>query len=663
MLLKTIMGTCSLLILTGLFLNRRLPDPLSNPTSDSGQKIILNEDMVINEAALGEAWKLVDEQSLIGDPANGTGKAAKTRWHIDYQKKDYFPVSAVIDLGRYYELSHIYLFDAEGKGKIEVSTGIPFSWNLAFKSKLDQYNTWVKNEVKNKTRFVQIKLFSNASMPEIAIYGKPSKKQPDNTLENTGSSKNLPKIKMQNFIGINAFIDDPLEKIFTAGFVREYHVWSWDEADHEGHPGYPDNKNAWNPSSAGGGWNFDEYYKKLHEAGVVIATCIQGSPGWLDLPLDGKPARDSLDPENPFSYKEHADHMFQVTARYGSTKVPHSLLKIADNQPIKSGLGYVQYYENWNEPDKDWKTREEYFSPYEYAAMTSADYDGHLQKMGKTFGVKNADPKSKLVMAGIASLNLDYIKSIKFWSEWNRSGSIPFDVINLHHYSNDGGKQRSLGKVGISPEDDSLKQKLERFVKYRDTHMPGKEVWITEFGYDTNETSIQRAPAIGSYSMEEVQAIWLVRSFMAIKAAGVDRAAIYMLRDTETNSGIQFSKSGLTSSKSQNFVAKPSWYYVNTLKHHLMNHIFYRDLSENGIMKYQFRIPNEKKEALVMWVPTSKGVEAQEHKVSIPSNAKNATLVNFVNNSTTGAVEKLARNKNSVNVKVSEKPIIITYEL
>ena len=38
----------------------------------------------------------------------------------------------------------------------------------------------------------------------------------------------ISSIPMGQFIGTNAFIDDPLEKIKVAGFIREYHPWSWD---------------------------------------------------------------------------------------------------------------------------------------------------------------------------------------------------------------------------------------------------------------------------------------------------------------------------------------------------------------------------------------------------------------------------------------------------
>ena len=47
---------------------------------------------------------------------------------------------------------------------------------------------------------------------------------------------------------------------------------------------------------------------------------------------------------------------------------------------------------------------------------------------------------------------------------WNRSTGFPADVLNFHHYSNEGDGQDGKATRGISPESDRLKQKLQRIV-------------------------------------------------------------------------------------------------------------------------------------------------------------------------------------------------------
>ncbi|MFX8887349.1 hypothetical protein ABTM83_20075, partial [Acinetobacter baumannii] len=84
----------------------------------------------------------------------------------------------------------------------------------------------------------------------------------------------------------------------------------------------------------------------------------------------------------------------------------------------------------------------------------------------------------------LTGLNLEYIRAIKLWSDAHRGGSFPFDAINVHLYNNNGTNQ-SDGSIGVSPEQDLMKEQLEDIVEYRNTYLPGKEVWLTEFGYDT----------------------------------------------------------------------------------------------------------------------------------------------------------------------------------
>ena len=226
-----------------------------------------------------------------------------------------------------------------------------------------------------------------------------------------------------------------------------------------------------------------------------------------------KPLLEGNDPTVPMSYIAHADHLFQYAARYGYNQVHDSLLKLADGQLNLSGLKYLKYYENWNEQNNWWNHRGEYFTPYEFAAMSSADYDGHLQELGSTVGIKNADSTARLVMSGLANLNIDYVRAVKFWADYNRNGSFPADVLNFHHYSSvrKNGKQRAIG-----PEQDSLHQKLSRLVAFRDKHLPTLEIWLTEFGYDTHPDSPQGTPKINTFSYEEVQAIWVIRSLLAV---------------------------------------------------------------------------------------------------------------------------------------------------
>jgi len=65
--------------------------------------------------------------------------------------------------------------------------------------------------------------------------------------------------------------------------------------------------------------------------------------------------------------------------------------------------------------------------------------------------------------------------------------------------------------------------------------LQGLEVWLTEYGWDTNPHSVLAALPYGAYSAQHVQGMWLIRGFLAGLAAGLDRMHIFMLRDVNDN--------------------------------------------------------------------------------------------------------------------------------
>src|SRR5690606_12253905 len=228
-----------------------------------------------------------------------------------------------------------------------------------------------------------------------------------------------------------------------------------------------------------------------------------------------------------------------------------------------------------------------------------------------------------------------------------------------HHYSRKGSGENT---VGISPEEDSLRVKLEKIVDYRNKHMPDKDIWITEFGYDTHPTSPQRAPGIKNMSSEEVQAQWLVRSYLEIAAAGIDRAAMYMLRDVDPESPIKYATSGLTSDKNTNWQPKTSWYYVYTLKNILKNMRFEESKIVAGAYVYAFHDGNGKK-ALAIWSPTSESKVIDNFVLKLRDNVKDAKLITLEHGEIEGVAIPLKLKENTVTLTVGECPIFLTYSI
>lgn len=602
---------------------------------------------VINLSTRDTATKLFNEQVLSGDPKNGSGGEPTSIWRPGYTTWHY-PAEVVVDLGAEYHLTDIYLFDNNGSGNISFYAGTPFQWDSIATNPQSRYLQWSGMEVDIVTQYVKITVWSTNIVPsEILFYGTL-----ETEIADTAWVKEHPKPLMKDFIGTNAFIDDPVDLIAAGGFLREYHNWSFSEVD----------TNVFEFSRWNGFWDFDSYYDTLKKLGVLVAPCLQGSVNFHKTEGRIKPLFNGENPTNPLSYSEHAQLMYQFAARYGKTEVPFENLLLNEGQVFRSGMNLVKYYENWNEQDAWWEGREGWFSPFEYAAMSSADIDGHLGALGANYGLKTADKSAKMVMGGTALLDLEYVKGIMFWSKFNRNGDFPADVLNFHHYSNDHGGQGS-SQVGICPEADSLKERIQKLVDFRNLNLHDKELWITEFGYDINASSVQRAPAYTDFTAYDVQAMWLIRSYLAIAAAGADKAAMYMLRDVDPAGTTKYNSSGLVTQKGE-WNKKPSWYYVATLKNQLGNYRFSREIESGNenVWIYEFRNASTNEPAYVLWCPTQNGTEVANYTLNFDETYETVHTIQFGSNTTYGDTIQTNPDALSIQVTVSEEPVIVKTE-
>jgi hypothetical protein len=328
-------------------------------------------------------------------------------------------------------------------------------------------------------------------------------------------------LPMDQMIGTNSFVDAPMDKMEAVSFIREYHPWSFTEIEDDVFE-----YNRWN-----GFWDFDTYYTDLKQLGITVCPVLWSSPDWLEDNSENKPCDEEEDPEDPSSYTEMAQLMYQYAARYGNTVVDEEKILVNTGQVKKSGMGVLTYYEDWNEQDRDWAGRDPKFLAEEYAAMASANVDGHGGTLGEGLGIKSADPSAKFVMGGLYILGTNYLSKMYKWFQENRPDQDwPIDVINLHHYA------YTFAEHGICPEQDGYKAKVKEVIEWRDQYAPDNEVWITEFGYDTNETSQNRVDPFAGFTQQEIQAQWIVRTYLILSSVGVNRAAQFMIRDADPGS-------------------------------------------------------------------------------------------------------------------------------
>ncbi|HEY4104718.1 MAG TPA: hypothetical protein VGM44_12545 [Polyangiaceae bacterium] len=477
------------------------------------------------------------------------------------------------------------------------------------------------------------------------------------------------------FVGLNAFIDDDLDKLAAIGNVREYHDWTWNDGNGaQGYPGYPNN--ALEFSLFNGFWDFDAYYSGLKTRNVIAFPCVEGSVDYLNSAMP--PVASGADATDPASYVAHASFMYQYAARYGSTMVDASKLKLDAGQTVVSGMNVLRYYEDGNEPDATWVHTDGsfLFTPEMTAAMASADYDGNQGKLGDGFGVKAADPSAKLVLAGLAGAgtkdyasNVEaYLDGMRAWATAHRAGSFPADVINIHDYCFGPDPFGTANpKPGLSPEDCKLQALMASIVSYRDQNLAGKELWLTEFGYDTNAESRLRAPAIGGNSAEVVQGQWLVRSFIALMAAGLDRAFVFVSRDDCTgddtkcpNNAVQFSTSGVMTEKGSE-TPKTAFYFLAAFRARLgaMRYQGSADSGSANVSIAKFYDSTADQGAFVVWAPTSTAQVVKGYALAVSASLATATLVTLADQTQTGNETPLTATQGSVMLDVSETPSIV----
>ena len=205
----------------------------------------------------------------------------------------------------------------------------------------------------------------------------------------------------------------------------------------------------------------------------------------------------------------------------------------------------------------------------------------------------------------------------------------------------------------LSPEDDHLREKLEVLTDWRDRNAPDRELWLTEFGYDTNEGSPLYARPIGSMTAMDVQAAWILRGYFALAAARVDRAAQFMLRDVDSKGKGVFASCGLVSEKGT-WQPKPSWFYVATLRHHLGAEV---PSGRPDVRIYRFDAVRGAGHAFAVWCPTSEDKKVSGYRLPVP--ARKRRQVVFTNGQVKGVVRQLPGSGNSVSVDVGETPTLV----
>jgi len=352
----------------------------------------------------------------------------------------------------------------------------------------------------------------------------------------------------RDFMGINGHTVQFRPELYApvAELVRDYHPVEWDLGkDSDFKTKFP---------SARNGVNWESVYGSWKKKGWRIDACLmfESLPRdkWKNLAADAR------------AYGE------QFARAFGPSSA----------RPL------VESVEIGNEPGK----------------WSDEDYRTIFENMAR--GLRAGDPKLRIATCALApGKSHAYAKSIECVAGLEDL----FDILNVHSYAELEPWptwRRSF------PEDPRLKAftaDITNICRWRDAHAPGKQVWLTEFGYDSTtkqpNTNNEFKKWIGV--TDEQQAQWLVRSWLYFAALPIDRAYVYFFNDSDQPQ--VHGSSGLT----RNFEPKPSFHAIAHLRKTLGDFYFKRQFKSAEASVSEFE--NGARRIWVVWLPTGEGRTAK----------------------------------------------------
>lgn len=362
----------------------------------------------------------------------------------------------------------------------------------------------------------------------------------------------------RDFMGVNGHTVLFKPELYrpVAGLVRDYHPAEWDLGkDSDFAPPFPFARNRVDWSKVYGSWKAAGWRT---DVSLMFETLPREQ--WKDLAKDSR------------LYAERFARAFGPS----------------------STNALVESVEIGNEPGK----------------FSDADYRTVFENMAR--GFRAADPKLRVATCALVTgKSHDYAKSVVCIEGLESL----YDILNVHSYAQLEGWptwKRSY------PEDPALKEYLpdiRNLCDWRDMHAPGKEVWLTEFGYDSStrqpdpKTEFKKWVGV----TDEQQAQWNVRSWLLFAALPIQRAYVFYFNDDDAAQ--VHGAAGLT----RKFVPKPSFHAAAHLQKTLGDYRFNRALVDRpgDAMLYEFNHGSDPaKRVWVAWSPTG---SSRKTKLQLPA--------------------------------------------
>ena len=371
--------------------------------------------------------------------------------------------------------------------------------------------------------------------------------------DGTGTAQ---KPLFREFMGLNGHTIQFKPRLYApvCRAVRDYHPMEWDTgADTSFAPPFPFARNGVHWGKVYGDWKAAGY-----ETDVCIMFNDRPAKAWKDLARDGR--------------------------AYGRA--------FARAFGPSSSMSLVASAEVGNEPGN----------------YDDDSYRTLFQSMAA--GLREGDPKLKIGTCALTTGKSEkYSKSVACIRGFENM----YDFLNIHTYA----EAESYPTWRRSyPEDSKIDylRRVEQLIAWRNKYAPGKEIRVTEFGWDA---STKPAPATGTFSKwvgstETEQARYLVRSFLLFSKYDIARAYIFFFDDNDEPQ--IHGSSGLT----RQGRPKPAFHAVAHLKKTLGDFRFGRVVAEKqaNVFVYEYIHGSDpKKRIWAVWSPTGAG---EQRRIELP---------------------------------------------
>jgi len=412
--------------------------------------------------------------------------------------------------------------------------------------------------------------------------------------------RDVPKTRplLRDFIGLNTHTVQFRPELYkpVTRLLRDYHNLDWDTGN--------DTSSALKFPMSQNGVNWEELYGSWKTAGYKNNVCVQFGAikpeTWKNLPRDA----------------------YAYGLSFARFMGP-------------SGKNLAESAEIGNEPGD----------------YPDAVYRTLFENMAK--GMREGDPKLKVVTcATFAKPSGAYHKSLSVVKGLESL----YDVINLHSYAQAEPYPTWRRSFPEDPKLDFLKD-IRDVIYWRNANAPGKEVWLTEFGWDSTTKPNAKEGTFKDWVgvTDTQQAQYIVRSFLTFTAMDIDRAYLYWFNDADKPS--VHAASGIT----RNYQPKPSFHAMAHLYRTLGCYRFKRAVvQKNGeLYVYEYQKGSDPKGIVwAVWSPTGAGRKMMTALPPLPGKIAKAERMPF----TAGTPSPLrwqAGKNNSVRLEVTESPAFL----